>query len=145
MRLHTASEVISLSRRLEGESADFYERLCQYHRDDDLWHGFAAENRRNITQVERAYYGVISDAIEGGFAFDIDGSEYEPGVTAPAGYADGLEEAAGLEELIARFYTTAGAQSQSLLADIPRLFNTIAKKRAARVQLIRSKMDGADR
>ena len=73
MRLHTASEVISLARRLENESADFYEGLCRDADDEGLWRGFALENRRNIAQVERAYYGVISDAIEGGFAFDMDG------------------------------------------------------------------------
>ena len=49
-----------------------------------------------------------------------------------------LEKAVRTEEMIARFYATAAAQSQSLLADIPRLFKTIAQKRTARVQLIRS-------
>jgi rubrerythrin len=138
LRLHTASEVISLARKLEGEAADFYEGLCQYHKDEVLWRGFARENRRNIAQVERAYYGVISDAIESGFAFDIDGTEYvaDQGGAPATGYAPALGRAARTEELMARFYATAATQSQSLLADLPRLFRAMAEKRLARAQTI---------
>jgi hypothetical protein len=134
--------VISRARRLEIESAGFYEGLGQYGGDEILWRGFAQENRRNIAQVERAYYSVISDAIEGGFAFDIEGGDFEPDVTAEptAGYVAALQKAIHAEETIARFYTTAAAQSQSLLADLPRLFKTIAQKRNERVQLIEAAM-----
>jgi hypothetical protein len=139
LRLHTASEVISLARRLENESADFYDGLRRDADDEGIWRGFALENRRNIAQVERAYYSVISDAIEGGFAFDMEDGDYGLDFTAPTmGAGAALEKAVRTEETIARFYGTAAAQSQSLLADIPRLFNTIAQKRAARVQLMRS-------
>jgi rubrerythrin len=144
LKLHTASEVISLARRLENESADFYERIGHLRRDEDVWHGFALENRRNVTQVDRAYYGVISDALEGGFAFDIDAGDFEPDISAAeaASYESAVEQTVRAEELIARFYSTAAAQSQSLLADIPRLFKTIAQKRTARIQLIRSTLNG---
>ena len=71
MRLHTTSEIISLARKLENESAEFYEELPRkYTKDEDVFHSFAKENRRNVVQIERTYYGVISDAIEGGFAFE---------------------------------------------------------------------------
>ncbi len=146
MRLHTASEVISLGRRLEGESADLYERLCRYGKDEDLWRGFAQENRRNIAQVQRGYYSVISDAIEGGFAFDIEGDDYAVDVSAAlvASYTEALKKAIEVERQMAQFYSTAAAQSQSLLADIPGVFRAIVQKRKARVEKLASLLRSAE-
>ena len=77
VNLHTASETISFARRLENESAELYRELSRrYAADGDVFLAFATENGKNVVQFERAYYGVISDAIEGAFAFDIDPDEY---------------------------------------------------------------------
>ena len=71
MKLHTASEVISFVRKLESDSAKFYDTLSQkYVQGSDVFLSFAKENGKNIVQIERSYYGVITDAIEGCFAFD---------------------------------------------------------------------------
>ena len=77
MKINTASQVISFARQLEEEGASFYEAAAKrYTENSDMLLGLARENRKNIKRVERAYYGGISDAIEGGFAFDIDPAEY---------------------------------------------------------------------
>lgn len=137
MRLNTASQVISLARKLEEDGACFYETLGQRYRanQEGLLY-LAKENKKNIEQVERAYYGGITDAIEGCFAFDVDPDEYttETQLAESATYSDGLRLAIKMEERTLRFYSVAAEQSKSLLADVPRLFSMLAKKRGDRVQ-----------
>ena len=131
-RLHTASEVISFARRLENESAGLYQELSQrYPADGEVFLAYARENGKNVVQFERAYYGVISDAIEGAFAFDIDPDEYtfETAQTGDTNFADILAKAIEMEEKIVKFYSDAAEQSKSLLADVPRVFVIIARKR----------------
>lgn len=136
MKLHTASEVISFVRRLEGDSAAFYERLSQAYPDHrDLLLGFAKENGRNVTQIERAYYSVISDAIEGAFAFNVETDDYAPATGLGEGTAlsAGLSKAAEVERTIVKFYDDAVAQSKPLMADVPRAFAAVAKRRGSRI------------
>ena len=135
MKLQTASAVISLAKSLEDESAKFYQDLSQrYAGSKDVLAAFAAENKKNVVQIERAYYGVISDAIEGCFAFDIEPDEYkvETALAKGASYHDALGQAIKLEEEIVRFYTDAAEQSKSLMADVPRNFTIVARKRGDR-------------
>lgn len=132
MKLHTASETISFAKKLENESAKFYEDLCKkYAKDGDTFLSFAEENERNIVQTERAYYGVITDAIEGCFAFNVETDEYtfETELAESASYSDALSKAIEMEEKIIKFYSDAAEQSKSLMADVPRAFNMIVKKR----------------
>ena len=78
MGISTCSGAISLSRELENESAKFYEELSMRHEQDkDLFLAFAKENTKYVKQIERAYYGVITDAIEGCFAFDLNPVDYQ--------------------------------------------------------------------
>lgn len=71
MGISTCSGAISLSKELENESTKFYQELTQrYEKDKDLLLSFVKENGKYVTQIERAYYGVITDAIEGCFAFE---------------------------------------------------------------------------
>ena len=140
MRLQTASAVISLAKRLEDESAKFYEDLSQrYAKDEAVFLPLAKENRKNVVQIERAYYGVITDAIEGCFAFDIEPDEYtlETTLAEDAGYSDALGKAIELEEKIVKFYSDAAEQSKSLMADIPRAFAMMVKKRNNRIAKLR--------
>jgi len=144
MILHTASETISFAKKLENESAKFYEDLCQkYAKDEDAFHSFVEENGKNIVQTERAYYGVITDAIEGCFAFDVETDEYsfDTELADNASYADTLSRAIEIEEKIIRFYTDAGEQSSSLMADVPRAFKMIAKKRRNRELKLKSLLE----
>ncbi len=141
MILHTASQVISLARKLEDDSAEFYKELFRkYGRDEAIFLSFAEENRKNIAQVERTYYGAITDAIEGCFAFNIEEDNYafEADLAQNAKYADALEKAIQMEDTIIKFYSDAAGQSQSLMADLPRVFNLITKKRSGRMSKLES-------
>lgn len=141
MKLQTASSVISFAKSLEDESAKFYEDLAQrYAQGKELSLSFAKENRKNMVEIERAYYGVITDAIEGCFAFDIEPDAYkiETALAEAASYHDALGKAIKLEEKIVKFYTDAAEQSKSLMADVPRAFTLIAKKRNNRIAKLRS-------
>jgi len=135
MIIHTASEGITLARRLENDSAAFYEALAKKHAADaETLLAYARENKKFITQIDRAYYGVITDALEGGYALNLDADKYVP-PKAPAGnakYADSLKQAAAMEAMIIDFYTVAAEQSRALMADVPRTFLLVAKKREAR-------------
>lgn len=141
MKLQTTSSVISFTRELEGESAKFYEDLAQrFAENEDTFLGFAKENKKNVVQIERAYYGVITDAIEGCFAFDMESDDYaiETALAEKAGYSDALSQAVKMEETMVRFYTDAAEQSKSLMADVPRAFMLIVRKRNDRLAKLRS-------
>ena len=141
MKLQTASAVISFAKSLEDESAKFYEDLSQrYAEDKDVFLSFAKENRKNLVQIDRAYYGVITDAIESCFSFDIEPDAYtvETALAEDASYSNALDKAIELEERIVKFYSDAAEQSKSLMADVPRAFMLIAKKRNNRVAKLRS-------
>ena len=141
MRLHTASETISFAKELEEMSAKFYEDLAQrYSKDEDVLLSYAKENKKYFTQIQRAYYSVITDAIEGGYAFDLDPDEHTLDTELPekASYSDALDKAVEIEEKIVEFYTVAAEQSMSLMADVPRNFKIVARKRSNRISKLKS-------
>ena len=143
--LHTASEVISFAKKLENESAKFYEDLSQrYAKDVDVLLSFANENGKNVVQIERAYYGVITDALEGCFAFNINPDDYafKTELAEGVSYSDALDKAIELEEKVREFYTVAAEQSKSLMADVPRAFEMVAKKRNNRKAKLKSFITG---
>lgn len=141
MELNTASSVISLAREIEETSARFYEELAsQYPASEETFKGYAKENQKFIKQFEIAYYGVITDALEGCYAFKLDPDKYGLNLDIEAGAAESkaVEQAIALEDTIYRFYTDAAEQSKSLMADVPRAFSLIAKKRAKRKEQLES-------
>ena len=141
MNLHTASEGISFAKQLESESAKFYEDLAQrYTEDADIFLSFAKENEKNANHIQRTYYGVITDAIEGCFCFDINPDEYtfETELPNETSYSDALSKAVVIEEKIIKFYSDAAEQSKPLMADVPRAFVMVARKRGSRVPRLES-------
>ena len=145
MILHTASEGITFAKKLENDSAQFYEELAQrYTEDAETFLSFTQDNKKNIVQIERAYYGVITDAIEGCFAFNIDPDDYALKVALQDGanYADVLGQAVEIEKKIIKFYSDAAEQSKSLMADVPRAFTLVAKKRENRLVKLGSLLKG---
>lgn len=141
MTIKTCSGAISFIKELEAESAKLYEGLAQrYGENKDMFLGFAKENRKYATQVERAYYGVITDAIEGCFAFDLNPEEYKLNTTLPesGSYTEALKHMLSMEKIIEKCYIQAAEQSQHLLADVPRTFHLVVKKRDDRIQKIKS-------
>ena len=136
MKLQTASSCISFAKGLEEQSAKFYQGLSQrYAEGEDIFLSFAMKNKKNGVQIERVYYEVITDAIEGCFAFEIDSGEYEidTSLEDKASYADALAKAIEIEEKMKRFYEDAAEQAESLMADVPRVFVRIATKRGERI------------
>ena len=144
MSISTCSGAISFSRELETESAGFYEELAKrFEKESDLFLAFAKENKKFTTQIERAYYGVITDALEGCFAFDLATEEFEVKATLPEqiGYSDAVTRALQMEEKIIGYYQVAAEQSKHLMADVPRSFNLVAKKRSERIPKIKALLE----
>jgi rubrerythrin len=141
MILQTASEGISLAKKLESDSAKFYEELGQkFPQSGETFKAMAKENKKYISQTETAYFGVITDAIEGCFAFHLDPDNYAINVDTSgiSSYKNALTQAVKIEENIIKFYTEAAEQSKSLMADVPRTFSLIARKRGERVSKLKS-------
>ncbi len=140
MILHTASEVVSLAKQLENESANYYRALANaYDKNKAELLPFVEGNAKHIVQIERAYYGVISDAIEGCFAFNIEADNYvlEASLEGNTSFGDEIGKAIEMEEKLIRFYMDAAEQSKYLMADVPRAFTLVANKRKERLSHLR--------
>jgi rubrerythrin len=147
MIINTCSGAVSFAKELENESAQFYQNLSQtFGKDKEALLSFAKENGEFIIQIERAYYGVITDAIEGCFAFHINPEEYtlRTELAERASYAEALVKAIEIEEKIIKFYADAAEQSKSLMADVPRAFRMVAKKRSNRQSTLKALLDKKD-
>lgn len=146
MELNTASAVMGFARKLEEDEAKFFETLAQrYPAQAQSWSSFIKENMRYASDVERAYYGVISDALEGCFTFKIMPDDYAFNSVLPnaSTAAEITNLVISAENKITRFYNEAAAQSKSLLAEIPRVFTLVAKKRSNRKQKLIELLESA--
>ena len=141
MTLNTCSEGISFGRELEEATAAFYEELARrFPAHAEKFQGYAAVNTKNVSNVQRTYFGVITDGIEGCFAFNIEPEEYVIDVDLPEGIGEGdaLAKALAVEETIVRFYTDAAEQGKGLTADVARAFSLVARKRGQRIEELQS-------
>ena len=141
MELNTASATIGFAKALEEDSAKFYEDLSRrYPQHEEGFLALVKENRKNAAQIQRTYYEVITDAIEGCFAFSMKTDKYtlKTELVRETGYAEALERAVEIEGKIISFYLDAAEQSKSLLADVPRIFTMIARKREKRLHMLKS-------
>ena len=146
MEISTCSGAISLTKELENESAKVYQELAQkFEKDKDLFLAFAKENGKFYSQVERAYYGVITDALEGCFAFNLNSEDYQFQKTLPKdiSLSNAVVEALKMEETMLRFCQTAAEQSKHLMADVPRAFTLVAKKRNERISKLKELLEKA--
>jgi hypothetical protein len=146
MEISTCSGAISLTKELENESAKVYQEMAQkFEKDKDLFLAFAKENGKFYSQVERAYYGVITDALEGCFAFHLNPEDYQFKKTLPKdiSLSNAVAEALKMEETMLRFCQTAAEQSKHLMADVPRAFSLVAKKRNERISKLKALLDQA--
>ena len=135
MQLNTSASVISFAKQLEADSAAFYEKMAEkYPKGAELLLTFSKENSKYATMIQRAYYGVITDAIEGCFAFGVETDKYTFEREPAKGlvYTDALNQAIDMEQKLISFYTDAAEQSEALMADVPRTFLIVAKKRKNR-------------
>ena len=136
MRLQTAAQVVDLAMRLGRQSAEFYANLAEADCDHrDLFQVYSRQDSRSTKQIEQTYRYVVSDALETGFSFDLEEDDYtlHSDLEESARPADRIGQAKKIEEIIVRFFRDAAAQSESLMADIPGLFRTLASKRMRRL------------
>jgi hypothetical protein len=141
MILHTASEGITLANKLENDSAGFYDELSRrFTQDAETFLSFAKENKKNVAQIQRVYFGVITDALEGSYAFNMNSDDFaiDTTISGSANSKDLLKKALSIEETIIKFYSVAEEQSNCLMADLPRAFMLIAKKRVNRLSSLKT-------
>jgi len=141
MQLNTSASVISFAKQLEADSAAFYEKMAEkYPRANEIFLTFSKENSNYVTMIQRAYYGVITDAIEGCFAFSVETDKYgfEKEPAKRPGFAGALNQAIDMEEKLISFYTDAAEQSKAFMADVPRTFLIVARKRKDRRDKLRA-------
>jgi rubrerythrin len=151
MELKTASELVRFAAKLEEDLARSYELLAQrYPQGGELFLSLAKEGRRNKALIERAYYEVVSDALETGFSFgglatEEYGLEPELNLAQAQDLTAALELAMEMELKLQRFYTAAAERAKSLLADLPRVLAELGKKRAERRQRLAALLEGRGR
>ena len=142
MQLTTSAAVINFAERLEDNSAKFYEDLAErYTESREIFLTLVQKNKKNRIMVKRVYNEVVSDALETGFSFEgLDVNEHivEGTVTEDVPLSDVVQRALDVEEEIQKFYLNAAEMSKSLLADIPRVFERMAKERDKRKKKLKS-------
>jgi len=141
MNLRTASETLSFIRELEEKAAAFYEGLAKrFPEKKSDFLTFANENRKYNKQIQMAYQSVITDAIEGCYAFDLETDDYAftTDLAESAGLTEAAAKALAIEEKILACYTLGAEQSGSLLADVPRNFKIVVRKRNDRLEKLKS-------
>ncbi len=147
MKLNTASTAITFSRQLEDGSAALYRTIAQrFTKVSDVFDGLAAENQRFKEQVDRAYYGVISDALEGAFSFEgIDTDDFliPDQLARDSTLTEAIQVAISTEKTIAAYYEAAVEASKSLMADVPRVLAIIAQKKHRRIDALTLMLDQA--
>ena len=142
MKLCTASETLSFIREeLEEKAAKFYEDMAgRFPENADDFLSFAKDNRKYNKQIQMAYQSVITDAIEGCYAFDLESDHYTFDTDLPdnASLAEAATKALAIEEKILECYTVGADQSGPLLADVPRNFKIVIRKRNGRLEKLKS-------
>lgn len=144
MKLNTASAAVRFAKQLEDESRNLYERATErYPELQSAFAPFIRENKRNVGSIDRAYIGVVSDALDTQFAFEgIDTDDYGIVTDLPDSPDEVTTVLASNEEAIIAFYRAAADSSRDLLADVPRAFDRIASKRSRRTKALRALTDG---
>ncbi len=139
MKLCTASETLSFIRELEEKEAAFFEEMARRfpQKEKDLLN-LANENRKFNKQIQMAYQSVITDAIEGCYAFNLETEDFafQGSLAAGQSMSDAVGQALAMEEKLLACYDKGVQQSESLLADVPRNFKIVARKRRARLEMI---------
>ena len=138
MKLSTMAAVMTFVTKLEESSAAFYETQAKTHPARmDTFLSWAKENRKFESTVKRTYFGVITDTLESNFSFQgLDDEDYQLNLPDTVAPQDIEKRARAMEETIRRFYLDAGKRCEGLMADIPRLFNKIARNRERRLTLL---------
>jgi hypothetical protein len=146
MELNTAASVIRYISKLEIESGEMYEKLGRLHEEfREPFSAFARENIKNEQRVKRAYYGVVSDALETGFCFmGLQADISLPEFGKESVLIDLLKRILKLENEIKLFYAEAAHLSMSLLTDVSRECKKIANTRDRRIAQVAAMIESVE-
>ena len=140
MKLNTMAGVMSFVSKIENDSASFYKNYAEkYPQLESIFLSWNKENKKFEKNVKRTYFGVITDTLESNYAFqglDTDDYNFETQLPENVDPLEAGKKAREIEETIKNFYLKAAQLSDGLMADIPRLFRKIAKKREERRQAL---------
>ena len=142
MKLNTMAAVMSFVSKIENDSASFYRNYAEkYPELESTFLSWNKENSKFEKNIKRTYFGVITDTLESNYAFqglDTDDYNFETQLPENVDSSEAGKKAREIEEAIKNFYLKAAQLSDGLMADIPRLFRKIAKKREERCQALES-------
>ncbi|MGC9196217.1 MAG: hypothetical protein ACP5IL_12295, partial [Syntrophobacteraceae bacterium] len=145
MELRTSSAVIAFAQKCETESAQFYEDAAsRFSALAPTFRGFEKENAKNVQDIKRAYYSVISDALETGFSFKnlaSESYEVETDLSPGAEPSQILRTAIENETRLEQFYLQAAKTSQALMADLSRVFKRLCAGREKRKSVLRQHLE----
>jgi len=138
MKLNTTAGVMSFVSKIENDSASFYKTYAEkYPELESIFLSWNKENNKFEKNVKRTYFGVITDTLESNYAFqglDTDDCDVDMQLPVDVETSEAVKKALEIEETLKNFYLKAAKLSEGHLADIPRLFRKIAKKREERCQ-----------
>ena len=140
MKLNTMAAVMSFVSKIENDSASFYRNYAEkYPELESIFLSWNKENSKFEKNIKRTYFGVITDTLESNYAFqglDTDDYNFETQLPEKVDSSEAVKKAREIEETIKNFYLKAAQLSDGLMADIPRLFRKIVKKREERCQAL---------
>ena len=138
MKLSTMAGVMSFVSKIENDSSFFYKTCSEkYPELENKFLSWSKENNKFEKNIKRTYFGVITDTLESNYAFQgLDTDDYDVDMQLPVDVdaSEATKKACEIEETIRHFYLKAAQLSEGHLADIPRLFRKIARKREERCQ-----------
>ena len=138
MEFNTSASIISYVSKIEPESASFYEEQAmrfEFLREQFL--AFAKENRRSEKNIRRAYYNIVSDALETNFCFKGLRAEVAlPELDSDSAASEIVRASIEMEKGFVAFYEQAARLSRNLLADLPRAMERSARMRKARIEAL---------
>ena len=148
MECTTAASVITYVSKIELDSATLYEQWGKLHESlRASFEAFTKANKKNEQRVKRAYYSVVSDALETGFCFkDLRADIVVPEFSKGASVSEVLNLAVRVEKEIRDFYVKAANSSRALLTDVSRQMDKVSQERTKRVEqllaMAASNLDG---
>lgn len=144
--LNTASGLIEYYTKYEDRIKSFYETLAEDERcaaNKELFRSMAEESENHKKEVLRAYYEVITDAIEACYIRPLDETKYEVDteITPEMTYADILRKAVDIEEKSGGFCAEAYRCTSGLLADISVAFRRVSRWKAKRAEKLKELLE----
>jgi rubrerythrin len=143
MELNTVSAVMGFAKKLEDDATRMYGQFAEKYPDKkEIFLAFAKEGEKNKTQFSRVYQEIITDQfVEACFSCkEIIPEDYETKIeiTTTSNLAKDLSSAIEMEDRAAKFYRIAAEKLKTLLKDISRAFEKIAKTREDRSLKLKS-------